>query len=111
MGVSRYGDDDYEEMSKEEALRRLEMKKTNANRPYTKYELELIAAVAGVEPPEPLPEGVMVSVGNLETIASMSCEHANQGGRSCDEADLERGGCCNFCWASRWAKRIGCEST
>lgn len=41
----------------------------------------------------------------LDTLASMRCEHLIRGEKSCDEADLERGGCCNACWTSRWAKR------
>jgi len=48
---------------------------------------------------------VSVWVQDLEIIAGMTCEHVIRGEKPCDEADLERGGCCNACWASRWAKQ------
>lgn len=39
----------------------------------------------------------------LQTLRGMTCEHQP----TCDEADEERGGCCNSCWASRWAVQMG----
>jgi len=48
----------------------------------------------------------MVRLQDLHTISGFSCEHEIHGGASCDEADEERGGCCNSCWAARWAKRV-----
>lgn len=47
---------------------------------------------------------------DLRIMATMACEHAPNG-RPCDVADIERGGCCNACWARRFAlktlKKLG----
>ena len=48
----------------------------------------------------------LVKVQDLRTIAGFACEHFAAGHPSCDEADEERGGCCNACWAARWARRV-----
>ena len=55
-------------------------------------------------------ETVQVQKDDLRVLASMECEHARNGQKSCDEADLQRGGCCNSCWARRMAKQyLGAE--
>jgi hypothetical protein len=46
-----------------------------------------------------------VWIADLEVIAAMECEHKQRGQRSCNIADIDRGGCCNSCWASRWARK------
>ena len=47
----------------------------------------------------------------LKMMKSFTCEHKP----TCDEAEEERGGCCNSCWARRWAedmeKRLLAEKT
>ena len=45
----------------------------------------------------------LVPYNTLQTLASMNCDYAMRGDRSCDDADIERGGCCNACWARRAA--------
>jgi hypothetical protein len=44
-----------------------------------------------------------VNINDLKTMASFACEHPNA---PCDKHDLERGGCCNACWAARWAQQM-----
>ncbi|KKK98829.1 hypothetical protein LCGC14_2638830 [marine sediment metagenome] len=48
---------------------------------------------------------VAVHAHDLGVLQSFACEHKREGEADCDEADIERGGCCNSCWASRFAKR------
>jgi len=48
---------------------------------------------------------VLVPHNMLQTLASMNCDHVIRGERSCDDADIERGGCCNACWARRAAQQ------
>ena len=49
---------------------------------------------------------VPVRLQDLRTIAGFACEHVQHGDWSCDEADEMRGGCCNSCWAARWARQV-----
>lgn len=51
----------------------------------------------------------------METMAKFSCEHVSQAARAgfkepkmahCDRTDIERGACCNACWARRWAEQM-----
>jgi len=51
----------------------------------------------------PVPVTITVNRRDLEMMASFACQH---GEATCDKHDIERGGCCNACWASRWAKRM-----
>ena len=48
----------------------------------------------------------LVRLQDLQTIAGFACEHSAAGQPPCDEADEERGGCCNACWAARWARKV-----
>lgn len=41
---------------------------------------------------------------SIVMMSSFVCDHARQGYKHCDEADLIRGACCNSCWARRFAK-------
>jgi len=49
---------------------------------------------------------VSVRVNDVRAIASMQCEHELHNGLHCDKADIDRGGCCNACWARRWAEGV-----
>ena len=52
-------------------------------------------------------EQVASLVEGLRTMATMACQHSPP----CDKKNLDRGGCCNSCWARRFAlkalKRLG----
>lgn len=104
--LAGHGDDHYVVIGMEEAQRRIEARKTTGGKHYTKQELNDIAAIAGMPAPDPISMQVMVEVKDLKVLARMGCEHVTAGGESCDSADLVRGGCCNACWASRWARRV-----
>jgi hypothetical protein len=44
---------------------------------------------------------------DLRYLRSFGCEHVIHSGKPdehCDKRDGERGGCCNSCWARRWAE-------
>ena len=45
----------------------------------------------------------------LKILASFGCDHVRASGdpqQHCDKYDGQRGGCCNSCWARRFAKWI-----
>lgn len=104
--LAGHGDDHYQRISKEEARRRLKKRKSDGGRPYNRKELADISDIAEEVCPAPLSTIAQVAVRDLQTLAGIGCEHVARGERSCDEADMERGGCCNSCWASRWAKGV-----
>lgn len=50
------------------------------------------------------PEAEVALLKGIVTLKSFQCEHKPSA--SCDQAEEERGGCCNSCWARRWAEEM-----
>lgn len=51
---------------------------------------------------------IFTLTGTLKHMASFGCSHVIFSGREsehCDKKDIERGACCNSCWARRSAQR------
>jgi len=48
---------------------------------------------------------VAVAARDLKIMTSFACEHERHDRPTCDEANVERGGCCNACWARRFAQK------
>lgn len=51
----------------------------------------------------------------IRTMKGFACEHvlkakfdgvAYPDAQHCDKKDLQRGACCNACWARRWAEKM-----
>jgi len=104
--LAGHGDDCYQRISKDEAARRVKLRRTDGGKHYDGAELAILSIIAGVVCPPVLPDRVMVAVTDLRVVANTGCEHVIRGAQSCDEADEMRGGCCNSCWAARWAKSV-----